>query len=120
MQTKRDNLGYNKLVLAVDVIVFALISWCIAAGFYNIRFDHYIVQLGPVLLVVSVSLYLLSAFEISLNVSLSSLISRNILAVAIALFILLVIIYLLGPGYGAVTFTVEECCYQQRRFSLYT
>ena len=100
METAADNLGHNKLILFIDLFVLSIVSFLVVRFVYNVPFDTYIKQLLPALLVVGVSLYLVSAFEISLNVSLSSLLSRNIIAVAIAMAILLVAIYSLGPGSG--------------------
>ncbi len=88
----------NKLILLTDLIVFSLIAYFISTIIYNVSVTTYLSQLGPTLLVVSVSLYLLSAFEVSIDVPLSSLLSRCMISVLLALSILLIIIYFLGPG----------------------
>lgn len=101
MIANQHSFGFNKVILSLDLMVFALISYLISTKIYTIHIDTYLAQLPPALLVVAISLYLLSAFEITLNVSLSSLISRNLIAVVLALAILFVIIYVSGPGSGS-------------------
>lgn len=98
MLASQHKLGFNKVILLVDLLVFSFVSYLVATQIYDVAWETYIRQLVPALFVVGVSLYLLSAFEISLNVSLSSLLSRNLIAISLALAILLVIIFALGPG----------------------
>ena len=88
MIANQHSFGFNKVILSLDLMVFALISYLISTKIYTIHIDTYLAQLPPALLVVAISLYLLSAFEITLNVSLSSLISRNLIAVVFILFFL--------------------------------
>ena len=78
--------------------MFSLISFVISNLFYSIPTGVYLTQLAPTLLAIAVSLYLFSAFEVTLEASLASLLSRNLLAVFVALAIMLVVIYFLGPG----------------------
>jgi len=98
MATVTDKFGKHKLVLFVDLVVFSLCAFVAAKMVYSVPIEKYLEQIPAAVLVVGVSLYLLSVFEISMDVTLSSLVSRALLAVALALAILLVIIYVLGPG----------------------
>lgn len=83
-----------------DIILLIVVSYVVSHLLYDIPLDIYLVQLIPTVLVVALSLYLFSAFEITLEASLSSLLSRNLLAVVVAMAVMLVLIYLLGPGSG--------------------
>ncbi|MBX2869824.1 MAG: sugar transferase [Acidiferrobacterales bacterium] len=119
MSTTTDKFGNNKLVLLVDLLVFSICALAAARIAYSVPYETFLDQMPVALLVVGVSLYLLSVFEVSLDVTLSSLISRALISVLLALAILLVVIYLLGPGTGRDVYGRGVLFLTMSGFSLY-
>lgn len=119
MTIPTNNFLNNKLVLLVDVAVFLLCAVVAAIVAYGVPMETFLYQIPAAILVVWVSLYLLSVFEVSLDATLSSLILRALISVALALAILLVIIYLLGPGSGQGVYGRGVLFLTMSVFSLY-
>ena len=119
MEFSSDKFGHNKLILLTDLVVFIVISLFVSISIYTVPLPTYVLQILPALAVIMLSLYLLSVFEISLKVSLSSLMSRTFVSVGLAVSILLIIIYLLGPGSGRYVYGRGVLLISMSAFSVY-